>query len=128
MAAGILAVSGFIGLLIASVGIYGVISYSVAQRVREIGIRAALGARRGDIMRLVIREGIGVACLGSVLGMALAYAVIRIVSRLFASVPALDSLTSISASLFLAAVILFACLIPARRATRVDPAEILKGP
>jgi putative ABC transport system permease protein len=127
MAAAMLTVSGLIGLLLACVGTYGVISYSVAQRIREIGIRAALGARRSDIIKLVLKEGMNVAFFGLLSGMILAHIALRIASRAFAAVPGFDWMTSLIVPLFLAAVILLACWIPARRGSRVDPMQILRG-
>ena len=126
MAAAMLAVSGLIGLLLASVGIYGVVSYSVAQRFKEIGIRVALGARKNHIVKLVIGEGIKVAIVGSVLGLLLAIAATRITSHFVVPLPAIDWMTVISVPLFLGAVILLACYIPARRAARVDPMVALR--
>jgi putative ABC transport system permease protein len=126
MAAAILAISGLIGLLLASVGIYGVVSYSVAQRVKEIGIRAALGARKNDVMKLVMGEGIKVTLLGSALGLPLALAAIRIVSHHVVALPAMTWTSLVGIPLFLGAVILLACFIPARRAARVDPMVALK--
>ncbi|MBZ5495562.1 MAG: ABC transporter permease [Acidobacteriia bacterium] len=126
MAAAILAFSGLIGLLLASLGIYGVVSYSVAQRNREIGIRAALGARKNDIMKLVIGEGIKVAMWGSFLGLLLAIAAMRITSHFVVKLPKTDWMTMIAVPAFLGAVILLACYLPARRAAHVDPMVALK--
>ena len=77
MAAGILSFAGVIGLALAAIGLYGVVSYSVAQRLREIGIRATLGARPRDLVRLILSEGVGVAAIGSVLGLGLGYGALR---------------------------------------------------
>jgi predicted permease len=126
LAAAILAASGLIGLVLASVGLYGVVSYSVAQRVHEIGVRSALGARRSDIMHLVIREGLKVAAIGSALGLVAAYAAIRVTSKMFAAIPAVDPATIISVPAVLGAVVLLACYLPARRAARVDPMTALR--
>ena len=126
LAAGLLGFSGLVGLLLASVGLYGVVSYSVAQRVRELGIRAALGADRSDIARLVVKEGLRVAAVGSVLGFVLAYIGIRVTSHLVLPIPSMDGGTLIAAPLVLTAVILTACYIPARRAARVDPMVVLR--
>jgi predicted permease len=126
MAAAMLAVSGLAGLFLAVVGIYGVVSYSVAQRTREIGIRAALGAQRHDILRLVIGEGMKVVVVGSIAGLALAVAATRAASSLVVSLPAIDALTFIIVPLFLAVVIVVACYVPARRAARVDPMIALR--
>jgi predicted permease len=126
LAASILAVSGVIGLLLASVGLYGVVSYSVAQRVHEIGVRAALGAGRTDILRLVLREGAKVAAIGCALGFVGAYAAVKVTARMFVAVPAVDPLSVVAAPLILAAVVLLACYLPARRAAGVDPMVALR--
>lgn len=126
LAAAILACSGAIGLLLAAIGLYGVVSYSVAQRVHEIGVRAALGAERADIMQLVIGDGAKVAVIGSVLGLIGAYAAIRIAAKWFAALPSVDAVTLVVVPLFLALVILLACYVPAVRAARVDPMVALR--
>ncbi len=121
-----LTVSGLIGLLLASIGIYGVVSYSVAQRVREIGIRSALGAQRSDIVKLIVGEGARIAFMGSIFGAILAVAVIRLASRYVLTIPKVDWLTLAGMPLLLATVILFACYLPARRACRIDPMAALR--
>jgi predicted permease len=126
IAAGILSASGLIGLLLASVGLYGVVSFSVAQRVHEIGVRTALGARRVDIMQLIVREGMRVVLFGGVLGLILGYAGVRLTSRFVVAIPALDVITLIAVPMVLTAVIALACYIPARRAARVDPMIALR--
>jgi putative ABC transport system permease protein len=126
LAAAILAVSGLIGLLLASLGLYGVVAYSVAQRVHEIGVRAALGARRTDIMRLVMREGLKVAAVGSAFGLVAAFVAIRITARMFVAIPAVDAATIVTVPFALAAVVLLACYVPARRAADVDPMVALR--
>jgi putative ABC transport system permease protein len=126
IAASILGASGLIGLLLASVGLYGVVSYSVAQRVHEIGVRTALGARRIDIMQLIVREGMRVVLFGGVLGLILGYAGVRLTSRFVVAIPAMDVITLIAVPLLLTAVIALACYIPARRAARVDPMIALR--
>jgi ABC-type antimicrobial peptide transport system permease subunit len=127
LAAGLLGFSGLVALLLASVGLYGVVSYSVAQRIKELGIRAALGADRSDIARLVVKEGVRVAAVGSMLGFVLAYIGIRVTSHLVLPIPSMDAGTLIGAPLILAAVILAACYLPARRAARVDPMMVLRA-
>jgi len=127
MAAGMLTVAGLIGLLLASIGIYGAISYSIAQRMREIGVRTALGAERRDIVALIIKEGASLAAIGSIFGLVFASLAIRIASRLVVQVPRVDVASAAAVCGFVAAVILLACWIPARRAARVDPIEILRG-
>lgn len=125
MSAAILALSGLLGLLLASVGLYGVVSYSVAQRLREMGIRVALGACRTDIVRLVLAEGARVAIVSLVLGLALSVAVQRIASSLIVALPKTDLFIFLVVPLLLAAVILVACYAPARRASRVNPIDVL---
>ena len=126
IAGAILAASGLIALILATIGIYGVVSYSVAQRTGEIGVRMALGAERGDIIRLVLGEGITVALVGGLAGLALGYAAVRMTSSGYLSLPQLDVMTLTLTPLFLAAVILLACYLPARRAGLIDPMEVLR--
>jgi len=115
-----------IALILAIVGLYGQISYTVMQRTREIGIRVALGAQRRDIARLVLRQGFTVCLLGVAIGIVAALALTRLMASLLFGVSASDALTLASVAVLLAAVVLAACLIPARRATRVDPIVALR--
>lgn len=115
-----------LALFLACIGMYGVISYSVAQRTREIGVRVALGAARGDISRMVLRQGALLASLGIAIGLLTAFAVTRLMASFLYGVRPADPLTFTSVSLLLIAVALFACFLPARRATRVDPLVALR--
>jgi ABC-type antimicrobial peptide transport system permease subunit len=121
-----LAIAGAMALLIGLVGIYGVISYAVSQRQREIGTRMALGAQQSDVMRLVLGEGMFVilVCLG--IGFADSLASTRFLSSLLFGVTATDPLTFAGVIIMLALVALGACYIPARRAVRVDPMIALR--
>ena len=115
-----------IALVLASVGIYGVMSYSVTQRARELGVRIALGADRADVLRLVLRQGMGLAGLGIGIGLAAALALTRLLESQLYGVTASDPATFLMVAGVLAATALLANLIPAIRATRLDPAVVLR--
>lgn len=124
-----LLLGGFAGvsLLLSAIGIYGVISYSVTQRTREIGIRAALGASRGDVLGMVLRDGMGLAVLGLLLGVAGSFSLNRLLQTLLFGVGDRDPLTLAGVFLMLGFVAVVACFIPARRATQVSPVIALRS-
>ncbi len=122
----LLAIFAGVALLLAAIGLYGVISYSVAQRTRELGIRIALGAQKRDVLGLVVREGMTLVGIGLALGVLVSLGVMRLLTSLLFGVGATDLLTYFVLSLALGAVALLACLLPARRAMRVDPIIALR--
>ena len=124
--------AGFVGgfaalaLLLAAFGIYGLLSYTVSQRRREIGVRMALGAQRGDIVTLVVRQGAALVALGAVAGLLAAAASSRVLASFLYGITTDDRLTFVAAPLVLIVVALVACWLPARRATRIDPIQALR--
>ena len=122
----VLASFGGLALLLAAVGIYGVLSYSVSQRTREIGIRMALGATRGSVLRYILRQGAIVSVVGIVAGVGASLACMRLIRDLLFGVSPTDLATYISIPLLLLVVALCATVIPARRATKVDPMVALR--
>jgi ABC-type antimicrobial peptide transport system permease subunit len=127
MSAAMLGIFAALALLLAAVGIYGVMSFSVAQRSREIGIRMALGAEPGEVVGLVLRQGMTIVAIGIAVGLFAAFAVSRLAAKLLFGVSPNDPLTFAVTVLVLALVALVATLIPARRAITVDPVLVLKG-
>ena len=120
--------AGFAALaaLLAAVGIYGVMSYMVAERTREIGVRMALGAQTGNVMRMVLRRGMVLAVAGAMIGLAVSFGLARMISGLLFGVQPTDPPTLVAITLLLLAVALVSCLIPAQRATKVDPLDALR--
>ena len=127
VAAAVLVAAGGVGLLLAAIGLYGLVAYSVAQRQREIGIRATLGAAPGDLVRLVLRDATRILVAAGVGGLAIAILVVRLTAGLFPGLPLVDYACFIGVPAFLATVILTAAWFPARRAARVDPVEVLRS-
>jgi putative ABC transport system permease protein len=117
---------GALALLLAMIGIYGVVSYSVSQRTREIGVRLALGAQSRDVLALVVKHGMRPALVGVAIGLLGAFTLTRFIAGLLFGVRALDPMTFSLAALLLLLVALLACWIPARRATQVDPMLTLR--
>ena len=123
LATAVLAATGLIGLLLACIGLYGVVSYSVEQRLREIGIRATLGAGRRDIISLILKDGLAVIAWGSGAGLTLAAISLRWASGAVPGLPRGHALSYIAVALCLAAIVALACLLPAYRASRVESGE-----
>jgi len=126
MGAALLSIFGGLALLLAMIGVYGVMSYSVTQRAQELGIRMALGAQTGDVLIMVLKQGMVLAAGGAVIGVGLALLLGRVISTLLFGVSGRDPLTLAAVSVALAIVALLACYIPARRAARVDPLVALR--
>jgi len=115
-----------VALVLAGIGIYGVISYNVAQRTREMGIRAALGATERSLLRLILDRGVRLTLVGLAIGVAGALSLTQLMATLLFGVGARDPVTMVSVGVILAAVAIMASYVPARRATRVDPVVALR--
>jgi putative ABC transport system permease protein len=126
MGAALLGLFGALALILASIGIYGVLAYSVAQRTSEIGLRMALGAQPRQVLGLVLKQGMFLATIGAVVGIIVALPVARMAGNLLYGVSATDPLTYVGITMLLMAVALLACYLPARRATRIDPLIALR--
>jgi predicted permease len=124
--AAVLGVFGLLGLVLAAIGIYGVMSYSVSRRTREIGLRMAMGAETRDVIKLIFKQAMGLTLIGAVIGLMLAVAVTRLLASLLYGVTATDPATFAGVVLFVIGVAMLACYLPARRATKVDPMEALR--
>src|SRR6185503_10674424 len=122
----LLVIFASVALVLTIVGLYGVMSYSVAQRTNEIGIRMALGAQSRDVLRLIVSQGFKLVLMGLAIGLAGAVALTRVIASLLFGVTAKDPLTFLTVAVVLAFVALLACYIPARRATRLDPLTALR--
>ena len=127
IAAAVAGTLGIVGLLLAAIGIYGVTSYAVSRRTREIGIRIALGADGPSVLRLVLRQGVVLAAVGAAIGTVIAAVGSMALESLLFGVPGLDPITFAAACLLFAAVTLVASYVPARRAAMVDPMEALRS-
>jgi predicted permease len=127
IAATVLGVFGLVALMLAAIGVYGITSYSVAQRTHEIGVRLALGAQLSDVLRLVLRQGLRLTIIGAAIGVVGAYLATRAITSVLYGVSATDPFTFVFVSLLLVALALLASYVPARRATKVEPLTALRN-
>ena len=123
----LLAIFGSVALLLATIGLSGVVSYSVSQRTNEIGVRMALGADRLDVVRLILKQGMRLTAIGIACGLALSFAATRLLADLLYGIKPADPLTYVSVSLLLAVIALVSCYVPARRAASIDPMKSLRA-
>jgi ABC-type antimicrobial peptide transport system permease subunit len=126
VSAAMFGIFGVAGLLLAAVGLYGVMSYSVSTRTREIGIRLAMGATRGSVLRLIVRQGMLLSCIALGIGLPLALAASKVASGVLYGITSHDWMTFTTVPLFLAAVALLACWIPGSRTATVEPQTALR--
>jgi ABC-type antimicrobial peptide transport system permease subunit len=119
--------AGMVGLVLAVAGLYGAVAYAAAQRLREIGVRTALGATRRQLTLLLVTDGAKVLVVGTAAGLALGVAALRLTAATYPDLPPVDWVSFVAVPIVLAAVVLVACLFPARRAARMDPAKVLRG-
>lgn len=126
LAAGMATAFGLLALLLATMGLYSVVTYAVSQRTREIGIRMALGAQIRDVLRLIVGQGMQLVIIGIVLGLAGAFALTRVLASLLLGVGTTDPITFVAVAILLVAIALLACWVPAQRATKVDPMIALR--
>jgi len=122
----LISILGGLGLLLTAVGIYGVTAYIVAQRTREIGVCMALGAQAGDILKLIMRQGIKLTVIGTIIGLAVAFAGMRLLASFLYGVSTSDPMIFAAASIYLIGIALLACFLPALRATKIDPMVLLR--
>ena len=126
MSAGLSTALGLLALLLATMGVYSVMTYTISQRTREMGIRIALGAQMRDVLRLIIRHGMRPVLIGIVLGLACAWGLTRLLASFLLGVGTTDPFTFAGIAILLVAVGLMACYLPARRATKADPMVALR--